>query len=154
MFIPLIIHTPKSLRLIVVRVHFPHIFTGILLSLRLRIALVELNAHRVDTVPLVGGRRVALALEHMSQVASAVGAHDLRPLHSKSAVGVSGHSAGNGIEESGPATARLELMLCGVNRCVAAGAAIGAGARGVLVVLARERRFGAFVTENAELLCW
>jgi hypothetical protein len=104
-------------------------------------------------VPLIGGRRVTLALEHMSQVASTVGAHDLGPLHSKSAIGVSGHSSRNGIEESRPATARLEFVLCRVNGCVAAGASVSAGGRGVLVVLARERRFGAFVAENAELLC-
>jgi hypothetical protein len=104
-------------------------------------------------VSLVRRRRIALALEHMSQMASAVGAHDLRPLHSKSAVGMSGHSARNSIEERRPATARLELVLCRVNGCVAAGASIGAGGRGVLVILARERCFGAFVAENAELLC-
>jgi hypothetical protein len=104
-------------------------------------------------VPLIRRRRVALALEHMSQMASAVGAHDLGPLHSKGAIGVSGHGARNGIEERRPAAARLELLLCSVNGCIAAGASVSTGAWGVLVVLARERRFGAFVTENAELLC-
>lgn len=80
-------------------------------------------------MPLVGGRRVALALEHMAQVASTVAANDLRPLHAKSAVGVPGHSAGDGIEESRPAAAGLELVLCGVDGRVAAGAGIATGAR-------------------------
>jgi hypothetical protein len=44
-----------------------------LLSLRLGISLVELDAHRVHTVPLIRRCWVSLALEYMSQVTSAAG---------------------------------------------------------------------------------
>jgi hypothetical protein len=104
-------------------------------------------------VPLVRRCRVSLALEHMSQVASAVAANDLCPLHAESAVGVSGYGARHGVKEGRPSAAGLELVLGSVNWCVAAGASICAGGRGVLVVFAGEGRFGTFLTENAELLC-
>jgi hypothetical protein len=136
--------------------HHPNIFFILharLLSLRLRISLVELNAHRVHTVPLVSGCWVSLALENMSQVASAVAANDLCPFHAERAVGVSGYRARHGVEECRPSAAGLELVLGSVDWCVAASAGICAGGRGVLVVFAGERRFGAFLTENAELLC-
>jgi len=103
-------------------------------------------------VPLVRGCRVSLALEHMSQVASTVAANDLCPLHAESAVGVSGHGARNGVEEGRPSATGLELMLGSVDGRVATCASVCAGGRGVLVVLARERCFGAFLTEDSELL--
>jgi hypothetical protein len=87
-------------------------------------------------VPLVGRRRVALALEDMSQVTSAVAAHDLRSLHAKCAVGVSGHGTWHGVEERRPAASGLELVLSSVDGRVAASASVGAGAGRVLVVLA------------------
>jgi hypothetical protein len=124
-----------------------------LLSLRLRISLVELDAHRVHTVPLVRRCWVSLALENMSQVTPAVAANDLRPLHAESAVGVSGHGARHGVEEGRPSAAGLELVLGSVDGRIATGAGICAGGRGVLVVFAREGRFSAFLTEDAELLC-
>jgi hypothetical protein len=136
--------------------HHPNIFFILharLLSLRLRISLVELDAHRVHTVPLVRRCRVSFALEHMSQVTSTVAANDLCPLHAECAVGVSGHGARHGVKEGRPSAARLELVLGSVDWCVAAGAGICAGSRGVLVVFAGEGRFGAFLTEDAELLC-
>jgi hypothetical protein len=104
-------------------------------------------------VPLICGCWVSLTLEHMSQVAPAIAANDLCPLHTESAVGVSGHSARNGVEEGRPSAAGLELVLGSVDGRVAAGAGICAGGRGVLIVLAGEGRFGAFLTKDAELLC-
>jgi hypothetical protein len=89
----------------------------------------------------------------MSQVASTVAANDLCPLHAESAVGVSGHGARNGVEEGRPSATGLELMLGSVDGRVATCASVCAGGRGVLVVLARERCFGAFLTEDSELLC-
>jgi len=124
-----------------------------LLSLGLWVTLIELDAHRVDTVPLVRRRRVALTLEHMSQVTSAVAAHDLCPLHAECAVGVSGHRTGYSIEECRPAAARLEFVLSSVDGRIAAGASVGAGTWHVLVILAREGRLGAFLAKHAELLC-
>lgn len=104
-------------------------------------------------MPLIRWGRVALTLEHMAQVTSAVAAHDFGPLHAKGAIGVSGHSAGHGIEERRPAAARLKLVLCGVDGRVAAGASVGAGAWRVLVIFSREGCFGALLTKDAELLC-
>lgn len=103
-------------------------------------------------MPLVRRRRVSLALEHMSQVASAVAANNLRPLHAESAVCVPCDGARDCVEESRPAAAGLELVLGRVDGRVAAGTVIGAGARGVLIVLAGEGRFGALLAEDAELL--
>lgn len=82
----------------------------------------------------------------MSQVASAVAAYDLCPLHAECAVGMSGHRTRDGIEECRPAATRLELVLSSVDGRIAAGASVGAGGRRVLVVLAGERRFGALFT--------
>jgi hypothetical protein len=140
---PIVIHRP----------HLSSILQSRLLSLRLGIALVELDADRVHTMPFVRRCWVSLALEHMSQVASAVAANDLCPLHAESAVGVSGHGARNGVEEGGPSATRLELVLSSVDGRVATCAGVCAGGRGVLVVLAGEGRFGAFLTKDAELLC-
>lgn len=133
-------HTPISCRL------------NRLSSLRLRVPLVELDAHRVNAVPLVGRRGVSLALEDVPQVSTAVAANNLRSLHAESAVGMPCHSAGDGVEERGPAAAGLELVLRGVNGLVAAGAVVCAGGRGVLVIFAGERGFGALLAEYAELL--
>lgn len=85
---------------------------------------------------LVRRRRVSLTLEHMSQVTSAVAAYDLCPLHAECAVGMSGHRTRDGIEECGPAAARLELVLSRVDGRIAAGASVSAGGWRVLVVLA------------------
>ena len=66
---------------------------------------------------LIGRGRVSLALEHMSQVSSAVGAHDLDTLHAECAVDMSRHSTWDRVEESGPAAPGLEFLVCGVERC-------------------------------------
>lgn len=76
-------------------------------------------------MPLIGGRRVSFALEHMSQVSSAVAADNLRPLHTESGISVPSHSARDGIEESRPAAARLEFVLRGVDGRLTASAVVG-----------------------------
>jgi hypothetical protein len=63
----------------------------------------------------------------MAQVASAVAAHNLCPLHAECAVGVSSHRTRHGVKERRPAAARLELVLGSVDRRIAAGASVGAG---------------------------
>jgi hypothetical protein len=63
----------------------------------------------------------------MSQVTSAVAAHNLCPLHAECAVSVSGHCTWNGVEECRPAATRLELVLSSVDGRIAAGASVGAG---------------------------
>jgi hypothetical protein len=72
----------------------------------------------------------------MSQMSSAVAAHNLCPLHAECAVGVSSHRTRDGVKEGGPAAARLELVLSSVDGRIAAGASVSTGGWRVLVVLA------------------
>lgn len=102
---------------------------------------------------LIRRRRVSLALENVTQVSTTVRAHNLRPLHAKGAVRVPGHGARHGVKESRPAASRLELVLCSVQGCLAAGAGVDALGGSVLVVLTGEWSFGAFFSEDAELFC-
>lgn len=74
---------------------------------------------------LVGRSRVSLALEDMTQMTSAVAAHNLRPLHAEGGIRVPSHGSRNGVEESRPAAARLELVLSRVDGGIAAGAVVG-----------------------------
>lgn len=57
------------------------------------------------------------------------------------------------IKERRPAAARLELVGCFVERRIAGGAIVGALGREVFVVFAGEGGFGAFLADDAELLC-
>lgn len=84
-------------------------------------------------------------------MSSTVTAHNLRPLHAERAVRVSRHRAGDVVEVRGPAAARFELVVRLVERRVAGGAVVNPLFGHVLVVFARERGFGAFFSENAEL---
>ena len=101
---------------------------------------------------LIGRRSISLSLEHMSQMASTVTAHDLRSLHTESAINVSRHSAGDVIEVRRPSAAGLELVGGFVERGVAGGAGVDALGGHVLVIFAGEWGFGALVAEDAELL--
>ena len=104
-------------------------------------------------MPLIRWRWVPLALEDMAQVPSTVAAYDLCPLHAESSIHMPRHCARHSVIERRPSTSALELLLGGVERRLAASAGVDTGRRGVLVVLAAERGFGALFTENAELLC-
>jgi hypothetical protein len=104
-------------------------------------------------VTLVGGGRVSLALENVTEMTTTVGADDLSALHTESAVGVSGHSTRDGIEESGPSAARLELVIGLVERSIAAGTGVSTLRGHVLVKVAAVGRLGALFAEDAELLC-
>lgn len=86
-------------------------------------------------------------------MATTVRADDLRAAHAERAIHPALHGARDAVEVRRPAAARRELVLGRVQRCGAPGAGVGAGARGVLVVLAGVRRFGALFAEDAELLC-
>ena len=59
--------------------------------------------------------------------------------------------ARDAVEVGGPAAVGGELVGCGVQRCGAAGAGIGAGLRGVLVVGAGEGGLRARLAEDTEL---
>jgi hypothetical protein len=105
-------------------------------------------------VTLVGRGRVSLALEDVTEMAATVGANNLSALHAKSAIGMSGYSTRDGIEESRPAAARLELVVGLVERSLAAGTSVDTLGGHVLVKVAAVGRLGALVTEDAELLCY
>jgi hypothetical protein len=105
-------------------------------------------------VTLVGRSRVALALEDVTEMAATVGADNLGALHAEGAVGVSGNSTRDGIEESRPAAARLELVVGLVERSLAASTGVDTLGGHVLVKVAAVGRLGALVTEDAELLCY
>lgn len=108
---------------------------------------------RVHTMPLICRGIVALALEDMAQMATAVTTHDLRPLHTERVVCVSGDGTGDTVEIGRPAAARLEFVVCRVERRVATGAVVGPARWLVLVVLAGEGGFGAFFAQDTELFC-
>jgi len=112
----------------------------------------EVNRHTVDTVSLILRVTEPLALEDMSQVSPTVIANNLRPHHSKTGVRLLSHSARYGIPERGPPAARVELVVCLVEGRFATGALVDAGVGVVLVEFAGAGHFGAFLTEDAELL--
>ena len=67
---------------------------------------------RVDAVALIGRRRVTLALEDVAQVAVAVGAYHLDPMHASRVVGPQDHRVGVGrIKERRPAAMGFVLSL-------------------------------------------
>ena len=104
-------------------------------------------------MPLIRWCRVALPLEHMPQMSSAIAAQDLRSRHAECAVCMSRHRTRNVIEIRRPATAGLELVGRFVERGIAAGAGVDAVRGCVLVIFAGEGRFGALFAEDAELFC-
>lgn len=117
------------------------------------IIVVKPQRYTIDAMPLIRRRVIPLPLENMPQVSAAVGAYDLRPRHAERAVCMSRHGAGDIVEVCGPSTAGFELVVGFVEGRVAGGAGVDAGFGHVLVVFARERRFGAFFADYAELFC-
>jgi len=119
---------------------------------RRRIVLImKLQTDAVDTMSLIGRRRITLSLKNMPQVPATVRADDLSTLHTKCAVCMSRHSARNAVKVRWPAAARLKLVVGLVQRSLAAGAGVDAGCGRMLIVLACEGGFGAFFSEDAEL---
>lgn len=112
----------------------------------------EVDRNAVYTMPLVLWIAKSLALENMSQVTSTVVAYNLRPHHAKTRVRLLSDSARHGIPEGGPSTARVELVVCFVQRCVASGARVNARVGIVLVVCAGAGHLSALLSEDAELL--
>lgn len=129
-------------------------FISSILRLRLLTILLlsKLQTDTVNTMPLIGRRIVSLSLEHMSQMSSTITAHNLRPLHAECAICVSRHRTWYCIKESRPSASALELLICGVESCSAAGASVRALLWIVFVVVTGEWRLGAFLSEDAELL--
>lgn len=102
-------------------------------------------------MPLIRGRRIPLALEHMAQMPAAVATHDLRALHPKRTVGMSRHGPRQGIKVRGPSAPGLELVGRLVEGRIAPRAVVDPLRREVLVVFARAGPFGALFAEDAEL---
>lgn len=104
-------------------------------------------------MPLIRRGGIPFPLEHMTQMAPTIRTDNLRPLHAKRAIRMPRHGPGHRVVEGRPTAPGLEFLLSGVQRCGAAGAGVGAGARGVFVVFAGVGRFGALFAEDAELFC-
>lgn len=102
---------------------------------------------------LICGRGVALALEDVTEVATAVGADNLDAGHAKGFILVSDNSARDAIEIGRPTAPRAELVGGLVQRRLAAGAGVDASLRGVLVEFAGAWGFGTLFSQDAELLC-
>lgn len=102
-------------------------------------------------MPFICGGLVSLALEHMSKVSTAVGADDLCPRHSESAVCMSRHGTRNIVEVCGPPAAGLELVGRRVKWRIACSASVDALFRHVLVIFSSEWSFGALFAEDAKL---
>lgn len=67
---------------------------------------------------LVGGGIIALALENMSQVTTAVGADNLCSCHTESAVLMTDDGARDAVKIGRPAATRAELVARLVKRCI------------------------------------
>lgn len=102
-------------------------------------------------MPLIGGRVEALALEHVAQVAAAVGAHNLGARHAERAVLVAHDGAGDRVEVRRPPAARLELVVGLVQRRRAPRAGVDALRGVVLVEGAGAGGLRALLAEDAEL---
>lgn len=64
---------------------------------------------------------------------------------------MTGDSAGDVIEVSGPAAARLKLVVCLIQRRIASSASVDTGFREELVKFVRARGLGALLSEDTEL---
>jgi hypothetical protein len=122
------------------------------LTLTLPILRAKIDTDTVHTVPLVLGVPKLLALEDMSQVPSAVIAHNLRAHHAQTAILLLAHGAWHRVPEGGPPAARVEFVVGFVEWRVAPAARVDACVGVVLIVSAGAGHFGALLAEDAELL--
>jgi hypothetical protein len=83
---------------------------------------------------------------------TAIGADNLRSLHAKRVVHMSGHSPRNGVEVCRPSTARLELVVSSVKWRIATGAFVDALGWVVGIIFPCAGTLGTLFAENAELL--
>ena len=104
--------------------------------LRLVALLGELQAHTIHAMSFIRRRRITFSLEHMSQMPSAIAAHNLRSFHPKRPIYMPRHCARHSVKESRPAAAGLEFLVGGIERSTAGGAGVDAGGRVVFVVVA------------------
>lgn len=112
-------YTTKTLNM------FKQLYTQSRLGLDLRISVLrKAQTDTVDTVSLIGRRVESLALENVPKMTATVVANNLGPLHAKGVIDMSLHGTGDRIKVSGPATARLELVVGSVEGRITAGAVI------------------------------
>lgn len=102
-------------------------------------------------MPLVRRGLEALALEHMPEMPTTVGTHNLSARHPKGSILMSRDGSRDAVKVGRPAAPGAELVAGLVQRCLAAGAAVDAFRGVVLVEFARARRLSAFLAEDAEL---
>lgn len=100
---PILVYTPQT------PLHTCTQYSLTNLHLRLLI-LCKPQTNTIHTMSLISRRRITLSLKHMSQMPTAVITHNLRPLHSKRAIGISLHSTRHRVEIRRPATARFEFV--------------------------------------------
>ena len=112
----------------------------------------KVDAHTVDAVPLILRVSKPLALEDVSQMPAAIVAYNLGPHHAQTGVRLLSDRVGERIPKRRPSTPGVELVVCLVERRVAAGALVHASIRVVLVELAGAGHLSALLAENAELL--
>lgn len=103
-------------------------------------------------MPLVRGSGEPLALEHMAQVAAAVGAVDLDALHEQAVVLVALDGTGDAVKVGRPAAPAAELVRGLVQRSVTPGTGVDALGRVVFVIGARAGRLGTLLAQDAELV--
>lgn len=103
-------------------------------------------------MPLIRRRGKALALEDMAQVTPTVGTHNLGPHREERAVLVAHHGTGDAVKVGGPAAAAAELVRGLVEGGLAAGTGVHALGGVVLVEFTCAGGFGAFFTQDTELL--
>ena len=110
------------------------------------------HRYRVDAVSLIGGRRIALALEYVAQVAVAIGTQHLDAVHAARVVGPQHDGVGVGrVEERRPAAMGFELLGATEDLRATGPALVDALGLGV-GVLTGEGAFGTGSTQHRELL--
>lgn len=86
-------------------------------------------------MPLIRRRREPLALKHMTQMPTAIGAHNLGPHREQRSVLVALYGAGDAVKVGGPAAAAAEFVRGLVEGRFAAGTGVHALGGVVLVEL-------------------
>ena len=119
-----------------------------------RVILVEVQAHTIHAVSLVRRGIVPLPLKNMSQMTTAVAAHDFCPAHSESAICMSCHGSRNAVEISRPSTAGLEFMSGLVKRRRASRTGVDPFIGRMFIELAGKGSFSSLLAEDAKLLCY
>lgn len=136
------VHTP----ILNLRPPFPILLASAL------ILRAKVNTDTVHTMSLVLWISKPLSLENMSQVTAAVVTHNLSAHHAQARVRLLSNSTGYGVPKRRPSAAGVELVVCFIERRIAAAAGVDAGVRVMLVVSAGTGGLGALFAEYAELL--